>query len=117
MAYQNSTPLLGLPIWQGSDYMDWEDWNGAWEKIENALADFDYIIRKYGYTFQTTRSGGVTTMTVTAKETCPIVAKLVAAIGRNNSGQTTITITTTIDQTITQEKHTLGRDNGEGGPI
>ena len=96
--------------------MDWQDWNEAWNKIEAALADFDYIINKYGYTFATTAASGVTTMTVTAKDTSPAEASLVAEISQAD-GQTVIDLTTTIGETVTKARHALNSQNGEGGPI
>ena len=116
MGSANKTKALQLPQWLGNEYFERLDMNGAFSNIEKAVVTFDYIISHYGYSFQTTRGGGVTTITVTAGETCPITAQLVAKIGRNNNGQTTIDIQTTIDQTVTNEHHELGRDNGKGGP-
>lgn len=117
MAYETTTALLGLPIWQGSDRMQHEDWNEAWTKIEDALGDFDYIISHYGYTMDIVHKGGGMTITLTAGKTCPEEATLTAQINPDAEGNTAITVTVKIGEATTTETHALNVSGGKGGPV
>lgn len=116
MGYTSSTSLLKLPIWAAEDYMDWNDWNGAWQTIEEAIGDFDYIIDHYGYEMDMSHNNGGMTITLTGSDACPVEASMDVVLATGNDGYTTVSIEIDIDGTVSKAEHKLNMLGGEGGP-
>lgn len=105
MGYTDSTPFLGLPQWKDSDYMDNEDWNEAFQKIDE-FADnnsqnysFDELAELYGVT-ETYPDADTGTITATVGSGSPVTATRETVVSEAD-GVITYVETTTIDSVAT----------------
>lgn len=119
MAVESKTTILGLPQWKGNEYLLREDMNTAFASIEDMLAEFGTIIDKDGYSYAMTEDDedGTMEIVVTAGSGSGHIATLTAVIGENESGATTVDVTTVIDGVTKKASHTFGDTEGQGGPV
>lgn len=105
MGYTDSTPFLGLPIWNDSDYMDNEDWNEAHRKIDEFAENnsqnysFDELAQLYGVT-ETYPDSDTGTITATVGSGSPVTATRETVVSEAD-GVITYVETTTIDDVAT----------------
>ena len=116
MAVESKTTILGLPQWKGNEYLLRGDMNAAFASIEDMLAGFETLIDEDGYTYEMTEDeeAGTMQIVVTAGSGSGHTATLTAVIGENESGATTVDVTTVIDGVAKQASHVLGETEGQG---
>lgn len=118
MAATNSTDVLGLSQWVGSDHMNWEDWNADFLKINDAVSSISYLMDNYAYTWTMgDNDSGNMEIAVTMGEDCPVSASMTAEFEETESGGMTITVAVTIRNTTVTGTHTIGDNGGNGGYV
>lgn len=106
MGSANKTKALQLPQWQGNEYFERLDMNGAFSNIEKAVATFDYLARTYGVT-ETYPDADTGTITATVASGSPVTATRSTVVSEAD-GVTTYVETTTIDGEETVRTWTEG---------
>lgn len=116
MAATNSTKLLGLPQWVGSDHMEWVEWNEGFQDIEKAIGSISYLMDTYDYTWTMSDNGsGNMEITVTVDEECPYSASMTAEFVEGEGRALTVTVKVTIEGETITGTHTIGDNGGNGG--